>query len=50
MEAFPSDLSSRPKRTRIFCYAAFTNATYAAFFKESRMKLANALNSTENPG
>jgi hypothetical protein len=35
-------LSSRPKRTRIFYYAAPTIASRAAFRKESRMKFAKA--------
>jgi len=35
-------LSSRPERTRISCHATLGTATCAAFFKESRMKIANA--------
>jgi hypothetical protein len=35
-------LSSRPERTRISCHAALDISAYAAFVKESRMKLANA--------
>jgi len=42
MEASPSPLSSRQERTRISCYLAPTMAACAAFFKESRMKFANA--------
>jgi hypothetical protein len=38
----PLNLSSRPKRTRVSCYAALTTAACAAFSKESRMKFANA--------
>ncbi len=42
-ESRPStNLSSRPERTRISCSAALDMATYAAFVKESRIKLANA--------
>ena len=37
-----TNLSSRPERTRISCHAALDMATCAAFFKESRMKIANA--------
>ena len=36
-----TNLSSRPERTRISCRAALDMATCAAFFKESRMKIAN---------
>jgi hypothetical protein len=42
MEPSPFPLSSRPKRTRISCHAALDMTTCAAFFKESRMKFANA--------
>jgi hypothetical protein len=35
-------LSSRPERTRISYLAVPSEATYAAFRKESRMKFANA--------
>jgi len=35
-----TELSSRPERTRISCHAALDTATCAAFFKESRMKIA----------
>jgi len=35
-------LSSRPERTRISCHATLGTAACAAFFKESRMKIANA--------
>jgi hypothetical protein len=37
-----TELSSRPKRTRISCYAASPAPTRAAFRKENRTKLANA--------
>jgi hypothetical protein len=37
-----TELSSRPERTRISCYAALDMAACAAFVKESRMKIANA--------
>jgi hypothetical protein len=36
-----SDLSSRPKRTRISCLAKPKMATYAAFLRESRRNFAN---------
>ncbi len=40
---FPAtSLSSRPERTRIFWNLALDMATYAAFVKESRIKIANA--------
>jgi hypothetical protein len=39
----PTELSSRPERTRISYIAAPRKATYAAFRKESRMKFANAI-------
>jgi hypothetical protein len=42
MEPSLFPLSSRPKRTRISCHAALDMTTRAAFFKESRMKFANA--------
>jgi hypothetical protein len=42
MEASPSPLSSRPKRTRISCHAAPDKAACAPFFKERRMMFANA--------
>jgi hypothetical protein len=38
----PTDLSSRPKRTRISCLAALDTTTCAAFIKESRMRFADA--------
>ena len=38
----PTELSSRPERTRISCHAALDMAACAAFRKESRMKFANA--------
>jgi hypothetical protein len=44
MEASPSPLSSRPKRTRISCHAAPDKAACAPFFKERRMMFANATN------
>jgi hypothetical protein len=40
--ASPNELSSRPKRTRISCYAAPDRTACAAFFKESCMQHANA--------
>jgi hypothetical protein len=42
METQPYPLSSRPERTRISCHAALDIAAYAAFVKESRMRIANA--------
>jgi hypothetical protein len=39
-----TNLSSRPERTRISCRAAPDMAACAAFFKESRMKIASATN------
>jgi hypothetical protein len=42
-EAPPSDLSSRPKRSRISYFAKLMRSTYAAFFKESRMRSTNAI-------
>jgi hypothetical protein len=44
MEASPSPLSSRPKRTRISCHAAPDKTACAPFFKERRMMFANATN------
>ena len=44
MEAPPSPLSSRPKRTRISCHAAPDKTACAPFFKERRMMFANATN------
>jgi hypothetical protein len=38
----PTELSSRPERTRISYITASHDATYAAFRKESRMKFAHA--------
>jgi len=43
-------LSSRPERTRISYISAQPNATYAAFRRESRMKLANATNLDRKSG
>jgi hypothetical protein len=42
MEAPPSPLSSRPKRTRISCHAALDKTARAPFRKEGRMKCNNA--------
>jgi hypothetical protein len=42
LKAPPSDLSSRPERTRISYLAKTKMATYAAFLKESRTNFANA--------
>src|ERR1700722_13417229 len=42
MEASPSPLSSRPKRTQISDLAALTAATHAAFRRERRTELTNA--------
>ena len=42
MEAPPSTLSSRPKRTRISCHASLDKATRAPFRKEGRLKFGNA--------
>jgi hypothetical protein len=39
-----TELSSRPERTRISCRAALDRLTCAPFFKERRMRLANATN------
>jgi hypothetical protein len=44
MEASPSPLSSRPKRTRISCHAAPDKTACAPFFKERRMMFASATN------
>src|SRR3984957_5599764 len=38
----PTNLSSRPERTRISCLAALDTPPCAAFVKESRMKFTNA--------
>jgi hypothetical protein len=38
----PTELSSRPERTRISCYAALDKAACAPFRKEGRMKFDNA--------
>ena len=43
-KAPPPDLSSQPERTRISYFAKLTRSMYAAFFKESRMKFADATN------
>jgi len=43
-------LSSRPKRTRIYCHAALETTAFAAFSKESRMKFANATNTNRKSG
>jgi len=50
METSPSPLSSRPKRTRISCYAAPDKAACAPFFKERRIKFANATNFNRKSG
>src|SRR5882757_1751469 len=42
MEAPPSPLSSRPKRTQISCHAALDKARCAPFFEERRTMFANA--------
>jgi hypothetical protein len=42
MEAPPSALSSRPKRTRISYFALLATTTGAVFLKENRMMLINA--------
>jgi hypothetical protein len=42
MEAPPSPLSSRPKRTRISYHAELAASTYAPFRRERRMRIANA--------
>jgi hypothetical protein len=43
-------LSSRPERTRISCHANLDTATYAAFVKESRTRIANATNFNRKSG
>jgi hypothetical protein len=45
-----TNLSSRPKRTRISFIAGTPKPTYAAFRKESRMKFANATNLNRKSG
>jgi hypothetical protein len=40
--SFQEELSSRPERTRISCYAALDMAACAPFRKEGRMKCINA--------
>jgi hypothetical protein len=35
-------LSSRPERTRISYYAELATSTYAPFYRERRMRIANA--------
>ena len=50
MEAPPSPLSSRPKRTRISCHAALDKTTCAPFRKEGRMKRTNATKFTRKFG
>ena len=42
MEAPPSPLSSRPKRTRISYFALLATCTCAALCRESRMQIPNA--------
>jgi hypothetical protein len=46
----PTELSSRPERTRISYIAGTPKFTYAAFRKESRMKFANATNLNRKSG
>jgi hypothetical protein len=46
----PTELSSRPERTRISYIAEPPVATYAASRKGSRMKLANATNLNRKSG
>jgi hypothetical protein len=38
----PTEVSSRPERTRISCHAALDKAAYAPFRKEGRMKFGRA--------
>jgi hypothetical protein len=38
-----TELSSRPERTRISCFAVLATTTYAVFLKENRMMLINAM-------
>ena len=46
----PTELSSRPERTRISCYSALTSSHVCGFRKESRMKFANATNLNRKSG
>ena len=43
MEAPPSPLSSRPKRTRISCHIALEKTAIAPLREERRMKFAGAI-------
>jgi hypothetical protein len=45
-----TELSSRPERTRISCFAAPDRTTCAAFIEESRMKFAGATNPDRKSG
>jgi hypothetical protein len=42
--ASQTELSSRPERIRISCHAALDTTARAPFFKERRMRFANATN------
>jgi hypothetical protein len=48
--ALQDELSSRPERTRISCFAALDTATCAAFIEESRMKFTGATNLNRKSG
>jgi hypothetical protein len=45
-----TNLSSRPERTRISCFAALDTTKCAAFIKESRMKFTNATDFNRKSG